>query len=89
MLVLKHVEYEIADIVQLKSLLAHLRDTTSQIEGITYKDIYFVKGKKEFVLNLECDSEKMYLEWREMCPPPPGAKDWHQVLLTKDEYFSK
>jgi hypothetical protein len=89
MLVLKHVEYEIADIVQLKSLLAHLRDTTSQIEGITYKDIYFVKGKKEFVLNLECDSEEKYLEWREMCPPPPGAKDWHQVLLTKDEYFSK
>jgi hypothetical protein len=89
MIILKHVEYEIPDVVQLKSLLAHLKETTSQIEGVTYKDIYFVIGKKEFVLNLECDSEEKYLEWREICPPPSGAKDWYQVLLTKDEYFSK
>lgn len=67
--------------------MTHLRKTTSQIEGVNYKDIYFVKGKKEFVLFLECESEEKYLEWREICPPPPGAKDWYEVLLTKDEIW--
>lgn len=88
MLVLKHVEYEIADTTELENLLIHLRKTTSQVEGVSNKDIYFVKGKKEFVLFLECESEEKYLEWREICPPPPGAKDWYEVLLTKDEHFS-
>jgi hypothetical protein len=89
MLILKHVEYEIVDSAQLKGLLAHLKDTTSQVAGVTFKDIYFAKDKKEFVLFLECDSEDKYLEWRKICPPPPGAKDWYQTLLNKEEYLSK
>jgi hypothetical protein len=89
MLILKHVEYEIKDNKQLEDLLAHIRKTASQIGGVVFKDIYFLKGKKEIVLFLECESEKKYLEWREICPPPPGAKDWHVILLSKDEYFSK
>lgn len=88
MLVIKHVEDEIADTTELESLLTHLRKTTSQVEGITYSDIYFVKGKKKFVLFLGCESEEKYLEWREICPPPPGAKDWCEVLFTKDKHFS-
>ncbi len=88
MLILKHVEYEIKDRAQLENLLVHIRKTTLQVEGVTYKDIYFVKGKKEFVLFLECESEEKYLEWREICPPPPGAKDWYEILMTKGEYFS-
>ncbi|MGA2526622.1 MAG: hypothetical protein ABSF79_08420 [Smithellaceae bacterium] len=89
MLFLKHVEYEIDDKAKLKGLLAHAKETISQVKGITYKNIYFVKDKKEFVLFLECENEAKYLEWREICPPPPGAKDWHEVLLTRKEYFSK
>jgi len=89
MVILKHVEYEIADAAQLENLEAHLRETTSQVEGVSYKDIYFVKGKKEFVLYLECESERKYLEWREICPPPPGAKDWYEILLDKIEHFSE
>ena len=88
MLVLKHVEYEITNANQLDELLAHLKDTTSQVEGISLKDIYFMKDKKEFVLFLECDNEECYHEWREICPPPPGAKDWHEVLLNKKEHLS-
>ena len=87
MLILKHVEYEIADTASLEDLLAHLGETTSQVEGVTFKDIYFMEDKKEFVLFLECDSEEKYLEWREICPPPPGANDWYEVLLTKEEHF--
>jgi hypothetical protein len=86
-LILKHVEYEIKDNLQLENLLAHIRKTTSQVEGILFKNIYFVKVEKEFVLFLECESEEKYLEWREICPPPSGAKDWYEILLTKDEYF--
>jgi len=89
MLILKHVEYEIKDRNQLEDLLAHVRKTASQIGGVVFEDIYFVRGKKEFVLFLECASEERYLKWREICPPPPGAKDWHEILLFKDEYFSK
>lgn len=89
MLILKHVEYEITNTSQLESLLTYLRKTTSQVEGVTYNDIYFVKSKKEFVLFLECESEEKYLEWRELCPPPPGANDWYEVLLTKEVQFPK
>ena len=38
---------------------------------------------------MNCINEDKYLEWRDICPPPPGAKDWYEVLLTKDEHFSK
>jgi len=64
--------------------LDHLKETTSQVEGISLKDIYFPKEKNEFVLVLECISEDRYLEWREICPPPSEASDWYEVLLTKD-----
>jgi len=88
MLILKHVEYEIVDRAQLESLLSHLRKTISQVDGVTFNDIYFKKGKREFVLFLECESEEKYLEWREICPPPQRAKDWYEILLNKEEQFS-
>jgi len=87
MIILKHVEYKIKDLRELENLLIHLRETTSKIDGIEFKDIYFPKGKDEFVLVMQCVSEDKYLEWREICPPPPGIKDWYEVLLIKDEHF--
>ncbi len=88
MLVLKHVEYEITGRDQLESLISHLRETTLKVDGVTFNDIYFKKDKKEFILFLECESEEKYLKWREICPPPPGAKDWYEVLMSKEEHFS-
>ncbi len=70
MLFLKHIEYEITNAAQLESLLAHLRKTTSQVEGITFKLIYFMKDNNQFGLFLESNSEESYHEWREICPPP-------------------
>ncbi len=89
MLILKHVEYKIIDGAELENLLKHIRKTASEVGDITLKDIYFVKGKNEFVLILECESEDKYLEWREICPPPPDAKDWYEILMSKDEHFSE
>jgi len=45
MLILKHVGYEITDRAQLESLLTHLRETTSQVKGVIFKEIYFMNGK--------------------------------------------
>ncbi len=89
MIILKHVEYKIKDSSELKDLIEHIRKTSSKIEGVEFKDIYFPKGKDEFVLVMNCIDEGKYLEWRDVCPPPPRAKDWYEVLLSKDEYFSK
>jgi hypothetical protein len=88
MMILKHVEHEIKDVTELNGLLTHLKITTSEIDGVTLNNIYFTKGKKEFILFLDCESEEKYLEWREICPPPPGANDWYAILLTKEEHFT-
>jgi hypothetical protein len=88
MIVLKHVEYKIKDTSELENLLNHLKETTSKVEGVILQDIYFPKDKDEFILMLECVNEDKYLVWRELCPPPPGANDWYEVSLTRDEHFS-
>lgn len=75
--------------MELERLLNHLDATTSKVPGITLQDILFPEDKAEFVLVLDCTSEERYLDWREICPPPPGAHDWYEVLLTKDERFAK
>jgi hypothetical protein len=84
---LKHVEYEIPDNNQLKMLIDHLNETTTEIAGIEFRNIFFPRNKKEFVLFLECEEEKAYLEWRKICPPPDGANDWFEIFLTKEENF--
>jgi hypothetical protein len=88
MLILKHVEYEITRRGQLDSLLSHVSETTSKIDGVIFNDIYFNKGKKEFILFLECENVEKYLKWREICPPPQGAKDWYEVFLTREEHLT-
>lgn len=87
MLVLKHVEYEIPDKSQLSMLIDHLYKTTSEVNGIDFKEIVFSKEKKEFVLFLECENEDKYHKWREICPPPDGATDWYEIFLSKNEKF--
>jgi hypothetical protein len=81
------VEYKISDTAELKRLIDHLTKTTANIEGIKLNNIYFPKYKKEFVLFLECQEEKTYLDWRKICPPPDGANDWYEVFLNKEEKF--
>ncbi len=89
MIILKHVEHAIKDQEELDKLLSHLEQTTSKIEGVELRDIYFPRDREEFILELICENEARYLEWRKICPPPKGSSDWHEVLLTKSEYLSK
>lgn len=87
MVVLKHVLHTIKDSNELEKLLHHLKETTSKVDGVEFKEIYFPRDKDEFVLALTCITEEKYLAWREICPPPPGAKDWYEVMYTKNERF--
>lgn len=84
---MKHVGYKIKSFTELERLLEHLKETTSRVNGVLLKDIYFPKGKNEFILVLDCISENRYSEWRQICPPPSGATDWYEVFLTRDEQF--
>jgi hypothetical protein len=86
MIIIKHVEYKIQDLNELENLVDHLKETTSRIEGITLKDIYFRKEKSEFILLLECLNENIYLKWRKICPPPKGGRDYYEVFMSKKEY---
>ena len=88
MLVLKHVEYRISDTAELKMLTDHIKKTTTDIDGIEFINIYFPKNKEEFVLFLECEEENVYLDWRNICPPPNGANDWYEIFLNTEENFT-
>lgn len=77
MIILKHVGHKIKNFKELARLLNHLEETTSHVDGVSLKEICFPKDKVEFVLVLDCISEDKYLEWRDVCPPPPGASDWY------------
>ena len=88
MIILKHIKYKIKDVAELEGLLSHLDETTSKVEGISLQEIFFPKDKEEFVLILDCKTEEIYREWREICPPP-GANDWHEVFLTRNKHFSE
>jgi hypothetical protein len=87
LIVLKHVTHQIGDRAELKILEEHLFETTRRIGGVDLIDIYFPRGKNEFILMLDCIDEDRYLEWREICPPPPGADDWYEIWLSRDERF--
>lgn len=89
MIVLKHVEYEIRDADELENLLNHVNQTISRVDGVEFKEINFPRDKKEFVLALDCTDENRYLAWRSICPPPNGAKDWYEILLSSEEFLKR
>ncbi len=62
MIILKHVEYKIKDSSELEGFLNHLKETTSKIDGVEFRDIYFPKGKGEFILVMDCINEDKYLD---------------------------
>jgi hypothetical protein len=87
-MIIKHIKHKINDPQDLKDLRHHLDETTSRIEGVEVNDIYFSKNREEFILIMKCNSEESYLNWRKICPPPQGAKDWYEVFITKEEHFA-
>lgn len=68
MIILKHVGHKIKNSSELGNLLNHLKETTSEVEGVSLKDIYFPKGKDEFILVLECISVLVKIDKRAKGP---------------------
>ncbi len=87
MIIFKHVEYQIKDREELDDLRSHLIKTTSLVDGVALDRILISSGRDKFVLVLDCESEATYQEWREICPPPAGARDWYEVFLTDHEAY--
>lgn len=85
MIILNHVEHEIKSTDELVKLQIHLMETTSRVDGVILIDIYFPAETNEFIIALDCESEEKYLEWCRISPSPDGAKNWHEIWMTKAE----
>ncbi len=86
MIFLKHVEYNLKGRDKLESILAHVRETAAQVRGVRLRECFVLQGRDEFILVMECPDEAAYQEWRVLCPPPPGARDWVEAAIAAEEF---
>ena len=68
------------------SILAHVHETAAQVRNVRLRECFIMQARDEFILVMECPDEAAYQEWRETCPPPPGARDWVEVALPVEEF---
>jgi hypothetical protein len=73
MIFLKHVQHKLGSWDDLQSILTHIRETILQ-------------ERDEFILVMDCPNEAAYQEWRNLCPPPPGAKDWVEPAILAEDF---
>lgn len=66
MIVLKHVEFKIERLDELEKILTHVKETASKVHGVKFMDIYFPRGRDEYILVMDCVSEDKYLRWRDI-----------------------
>jgi len=82
---LKHVQHKLENRDDLQSILTHIRETAKKVPGVSLRDFFILQERDEFILVMDCPNAKAYNEWRNLCPPPPGAKDWVELaILAKD-----
>ncbi len=58
MIVLKHVGYKLKDSDELRNLLEHLKQTTSQIDGVVLKISIFTKIKMNLFYFLSAKAKR-------------------------------
>jgi hypothetical protein len=85
MIFLKHVQHRLSGRSELDSILAHVRETAAQVRGVRLRECFVLQGRDEFILVMECPDEAAYQKWRELCPPPPGARDWVETAVLAEE----
>jgi hypothetical protein len=88
MIFLKHVQHKLGSRDDLQSILAHIRETAKKVPGVRLRDFFILQERDEFILVMDCLNETAYQEWRDLCPPPPGAKDWVEPAILAED-FSK
>jgi len=86
MIFLKHVQYELDSTDDLQSILAHIRETAAKVPGVRLRDMFILQERDEFILVMKCPNEAAYQEWRSLCPPPPGARDWVESAILPEEF---
>jgi hypothetical protein len=86
MIFLKHVQHKLDNQDDLQSILAHIHETAKKVPGVRLRDFFILQERNEFILVMDCPSEKVYQEWRNLCPPPPGAKDWVESAILAEDF---
>lgn len=86
MIFLKYVQHKLSGRSELESILAHVRATAAQVRGVRLRECFVLQERDEFILVIECSDEAAYREWRGLCPPPPGARDWVEAAVLAEEY---
>jgi len=86
MIFLKHVQHKLDDQDNLQSILARVRETAARVPGVSLRDFFILQERDELILVMNCPDETAYQEWRELCPPPPGAKDWVDSAVLPDDF---
>jgi hypothetical protein len=86
MIFLKHVQYRLNDQHELQSLLAHVRKTAAKAAGVRLRDFFILLERDEFILVVDCPDQATYQKWRDLCPPPPEAKDWIELAVLPEDF---
>jgi len=80
MLILKYVELT-PDRPELKAADDHIRRTAAQVDGVRFMGLYTSLIRGVAVAVLEAPNLEAYLAWLRLCPPPPGVRATHEILL--------
>jgi hypothetical protein len=86
MIFLKHVQHKLGSWDDLQSILTHIRETATKVPGVRLRDFFILQERDEFILVMDCPNEAAYQEWRNLCPPPPGAKDWVEPAILAEDF---
>ncbi len=86
MIFLKPVQYKLDYRDHLQSILAHVRGTAAKVLGVSLRNFFVLQERDEFILVMDCANEAAYQEWRDLCPPPQGAKDWVESAVLPEDF---
>lgn len=80
MIILKYVDLT-PDRSELEGAADHIQETVAQVNGVRFLGLYTSLTQGVVVGVLEAQRFEDYLAWLHLCPPPPGVRVSHEVLL--------
>jgi hypothetical protein len=86
MVFLKHIKHKLQSADEIRTILGHVRDTASEVAGVSLRDFFILQDREEFILVMDCPDEGTYHHWRSLCPPPPGARDWVEAAYLPETF---
>jgi hypothetical protein len=86
MIFLKHVRHKLVSRDELRCIVDRVHNTASRVRGVRMRDVFVLTDRDEFVLVMESPDLAAYHQWRDLCPPPPGATDWVESATLPGEF---